>query len=253
MVKKCISIIFSLLIFIAAGTLFAAESEFIEVEPNNTPAQANAIKLDQTVIGTFHYGDYDAGDYYTLTAPGNGRMTATVVLANPACGIMLGAMGFHNNRGETDWVPSSSTQPAWVRSKKGESPVTLSFAVQSGRKGYVFVSGPTLTEGGYAGYNWSISACTKGGDFYLVPRSDQKPKDLPATKDGKKILPPLQYRLVVTFTPEGQSKSLRVTVHDEQGHPVAGTPVHVGSASCTADGTTDDNGATLLRLPQGCQ
>jgi hypothetical protein len=252
MVKTCISIIFSALIVIVTGATFAAAPDFTEVEPNNTPAQANAIKLDQTVIGTFHYGDRDAGDFFTLTAPGNGRMTATVVLANPGCGIMLGAMGFHSGRGEAEWVPSTSTQPPWIYSKKGESPVSFSFPVQGGHKGYILVSGPFLNVGGYSGYNWSITACTKDGDFYLLPTANEKPKDLPATKDGKRILPPLQYRLAVTFTPEGQSKGLRVTVHDEQGHPVAGTPVRVGSASCMGDGTTDGSGVAVIRLPQGC-
>jgi hypothetical protein len=252
MVKTCISIIFSILIAITASVSFAAEAEFTEVEPNNTPAQANAIKLDQTVIGTFHVGDYDAGDYFTLTAPGKGRMTATVVLANPECGIRLGAMGFHSDRRDIDWVPSSSSQPAWIISKKGESPVSFSFPVQGGQKGYIVVSGPYHNQGGYSGYNWSLTACTKGGDFYLLPTANEKPKDLPTTKDGKKVLPPLQYRLIVTFAAEGQSKGLRVIVQDEQGRPVAGTPVRVGGASCAGEGTTDGSGVAVLRMPSGC-
>ena len=252
MVKTFISIIFSLLIVITAGALFAAESEFTEVEPNNTPAQANAIKLDQTVIGMFHYGDYDAGDYFTLTAPGNGRMTATVVLANPECGIRLGAMGFNSDRRDIDWVPSSSSQPAWIYSKKGESPVNFSFPVQTGQKGYIVISGPYHNQGGFARNNWLVTMCTKGGDYYLIPTANEKPRDLPATADGKRILPPLQYRLIVTFAAEGQAKGLRVVVQDEQGRPVAGTPVRVGSVPCAGEGTTDGNGVAVLRMPQGC-
>jgi antitoxin component YwqK of YwqJK toxin-antitoxin module len=204
MVKTCISIIFSILIVITAGASFGIEPEFTEVEPNNTPAQANEIKLDQTVIGTFHYGDYDAGDYYSLTAPGKCKMTATVVLTNPQCGIRLGAMGFHSDRRDIDWVPSSSSRPAWIISKKGESPVSFSFPVQGGYKGYVVVSGPYHNQGGYSGYNWSLTQCTKGGDYYLLPTANEKPRDLPASKDGKRVLPPLQYRLIVTFAGEGQ-------------------------------------------------
>jgi hypothetical protein len=247
------SIIFSLLIIITAGESFGIEAAFTEVEPNNKPAQANAIKLDQTVIGIFQYGDRDAGDYYSLTAPGKGRMTATVVLANPQCGIMLGAMGFHANRGDTDWVPSSNTQPAWIHSKKGESSVSSSFPVEGGHKGYIMVSGPYLNQGGYSGYNWSLTACTKGGDYYLLPTANEKPRDLPATaSDGKRILPPLQYRLIVTFAGEGQGKGFRVVVQDEQGRPVSGTPVRVGSTPCVGEGTTDGNGAAVLRTPPGC-
>ena len=253
MVRTCLAIIFSLLTVITAGTSIALEPEFTEVEPNNKPAQANAIKLNQTVIGTFHYGDRDAGDFFTLTAPGNGRMTATVVLANPQCGIMLGAMGFHSGRGEAEWVPSSSTQSAWIYSKKGESPVSFSFPVQSGRKGYILVSGPFLNQGGYSGYNWSLTACTKDGDYYLLPTANERPKDLPTiASDGKRILPPLQYRLVVTFAGDGAAKVLRVLVQDEQGHPVPGTPVRVGNAPCVGEGTTDTNGTAILRLPQSC-
>jgi hypothetical protein len=252
MLKKFIAIIFSTLIIVIAGAAFCIEPDFIEVEPNNNPAQANAIKVGQTVIGTFHYGDYDAGDYYTLIAPGNGRMTATVVLADPQCGIMLGAMGFNSGRRDIDWVPSSSSQPAWIYSKKDDSPISFSFPVQAGQKGYVLVSGPRLTAGGYSGYNWSITACTKGGDWYLVPMANEKPKDLPATKDGKRVLPPLQYRLIVTFTAEGQAKGLRVVVQDEQGRPVAGTPVRVGNAPCAGEGTTDGSGVAHLPIPQGC-
>ncbi|MCX5910278.1 MAG: hypothetical protein NTY64_24665 [Deltaproteobacteria bacterium] len=100
------------------------------------------------------------------------------------------------------------------------------------------MSGPTLTQGGYAINNWSITACAKGGDFYLVPTANEKPRDVPATKDGKRILPPLQYRLVVTFTGEGTGKGIRVLVQDEQGHPVVGTPVRVGTAPCVGEGTT---------------
>jgi hypothetical protein len=252
MVKTCISIIFSALIVIVTGATFAAAPDFTEVEPNNTPAQANAIKLDQTVIGTFHYGDRDAGDFFTLTAPGNGRMTATVVLANPECGIRLGAMGFNSDRRDIDWVPSSSSQPAWIYSKKGDSPITFSFPVQAGQKGYVFVSGPRLTSGGYTGYNWSITACTKDGDWYLVPTPNEKPKDPPTIRDGRRVLPPLQYRLVVTFAAEGQGNALRVLVQDEQGRPIAGTPVRVGNAPCAGDGTTDGSGIAVLRIPSGC-
>jgi hypothetical protein len=252
MIKKCFSIISSVLIVITAGAAFCMEPEFTEVEPNNTPAQANAIQLDQTVVGTFHYGDADAGDYYSLTAPGKGKMTATIVMANPQCGIMVGAMGFHSNRGDTDWVPSSSSQPAWIRSKKGDALISFSFPVEGGHKGYILVSGPFLTQGGYSGYNWSITACTKDGDFYLVPMADQKPKDLPTTKDGKRVLPPLQYRLVVTFTGEVAGKELRVVVQDKQGHPVAGTPVRVGGAPCVGEGTTDGSGVAVLRMPSGC-
>lgn len=252
MVKTCISIIFAMLIFISVGPSVAAGTDFTEVEPNNTPAKANAIKLDQTVIGIFHYGDYDAGDYYSLTAPGNGRMTATVVLANPECGIMLGAMGFHKDRRDIDWVPSSSSHPAWIRSKKGESPATFSFPVQGGHKGYVVVSGPYHTQGGSSGYNYSLTQCTKDGDYYLQPTANEKPRDLPASKDGKRILPPLQYRLMVTFTGEGHGKAFRVVVQDEQGRPVSGTPVRLGTAPCTGEGTTDGSGAAVLRIPQGC-
>ena len=204
MVKTWISIIFSMLIVITAGASFSAGPELTEVEPNNRPAQANAIRLDQTVIGTFHYGDHDAGDYYSLTAPGMGRMTATVVLANPQCGIMVGAIGFHRGRLETEWVPSSSTQPASIYSKKGESPVSFSFPVEGGYKGYIFVQGPYLNSGGYSQGNLVITACTKGGDYYLLPIANEKLRNLPATaNDGKRILPPLQYRLIVTFAGEG--------------------------------------------------
>lgn len=252
MVKTFMVIVFSVLLAITAGESFGIEPAFTEVEPNNRPAQANAIKLDQTVIGIFHYGDYDAGDYYSLTAPGNGRMTATVVLANPECGIMLGAMGFHKDRGDTDWVPSSSSQPAWIRSKKGETPVTFSFPVQKGYKGYVVVSGPYHTQGGSSGYNYQLTQCTKGGDYYIVPSANEKPRNLPASKDGKRILPPLQYQLRVAFAGEGSAKGLRVVVQDEQGHPIAGVPVRVGSASCAGDGTTDRSGVAILRIPQGC-
>lgn len=244
---------FLMLIIITPGVSFGIEATITEVEPNNTPAQANAIKLDQTVIGTFHYGDRDAGDHYSLTAPGKGRMTATVLLANPECGIILGAKGFHGNRGDTEWVPSSNSQPAWIYSKKGESPVSFSFPVEGGHKGYILVSGPFLNVGGYSGYNWSLTACTKGGDYYLLPTANEKPKDLPAiANDGKRILPPLQYRLMVTFTGEGAGKRLRVVVQDEQGHPVPGTPVRVGSASCAGEGTTDGSGVAVLTTPPGC-
>ena len=196
MVKTWVSFISSMFIVITAGASFAAEPELTEVEPNNRPAQANPIRLDQTVIGIFHYGDYDAGDYYSLTAPGKGKMTATVVLASPDCMFKVGAMGFHGNRGETDWVPS----PAWI---DGKSPVRFSFPVESGRKGYILISGPQPIGGSFSGGNWSTSACTKGGDFYLTPTANQQPRDVPASWDGRRVLPPLQYRLIVTFAGEG--------------------------------------------------
>ncbi|MDQ5987572.1 MAG: hypothetical protein CSYNP_03317 [Syntrophus sp. SKADARSKE-3] len=254
MLKTCLAIVFSMLIVLAAGKSFGMDPDFIELEPNNTPAQANAIKLDQTVIGTFHYGDRDAGDYYSLTAPGTGKMTVTVVSANPDCGIMLGAMGFHSGRGETSWVPSSGTQPAWIYSKKGETPVSFSFPVQGGHKGYILVSGPFLTIGGYSKNNWSITSCTKDGDYYLIPTVNEKPKGLPAVaSDGKRILPPLQYRLKVTFSGEWQSKGFRVVVQDEQGRPAAGKPVRLGSAPCAVEGTTDGNGTAVLQMPSSCR
>lgn len=204
MVKTYISIIFSMLIVFTTGVSFGVGPEFTEVEPNNTPAQANAITLDQTVIGTFHYGDYDAGDYYSLTAPGKGRMTATIVLADPQCGIMLGAFGFHSDRRDIDWVPSSSSQPSSIWSKKGESPVSFSFPVQGGYKGFILVKGPKSDGGSFGASNWIGVACTKGGNYYVAPMANQQPRDLTATAhDGKRILPPLQYRLVVTFTGEG--------------------------------------------------
>ena len=180
-------------------------------------------------------------------------MTVTVLPANPNCGIMLGAMGFHSGRGATDWVPSASTQPAWIYSKNGESPVSFSFPVHGGYKGYILVSGPFLTIGGYYKNNWSITACTKDGDYYLIPTVNEKPKGLPATaNDGKRILPPLQYRLKVTFTGEGQEKGLRVVVQDEQGRPASGKPVRVGSAPCVGEGTTDGNGIAVMRMPRDC-
>jgi len=146
MVKTCISIIFSMLIVFTTGVSFGVGPEFTEVEPNNTPARANAIRLDQTVIGTFHYGDADAGDYYSLTAPGKGRITVTIVLADPQCGIFLGALGFHRDRRDIDWVPSSSSQPSSILSKKGESPASFSFPVEGGYKGYMTTFRTSFTE-----------------------------------------------------------------------------------------------------------
>jgi len=131
-------------------------------------------------------------------------MTATVVLSNPQCGIMLGAKGFHSGR-ELDWVPSSTSQPAWVNTRKGESPVSFSFPVQAGQKGYIMVAGPYLDEGGgFSMNNWVAAACNKGGDYNLVPTANEMPRGVPAVaSDGRRILPPMQYRLVVTYAGEG--------------------------------------------------
>lgn len=178
------------------GIFTGSDQKLTEVEPNNSPDQANGIRLDENVTGLVHMGDYDRGDYYTFTPSSSGTVTVTVTGFPSECRMTVGALGFQRDT-------RAPVRPEQTRvSVKGETSLTFSFPVTGGYPGYIFVSGPVIEGGSFSGKNWNASQCTRKGDYYLHPQPNENPKDLPRSYNSRNVLAPIQYQFTASLKAE---------------------------------------------------
>ncbi|GAB4486471.1 MAG: hypothetical protein OHK006_14390 [Thermodesulfovibrionales bacterium] len=169
------------------------DEQLTEFEPNNSPDQATAIRLNENAAGLIHLGDYDKGDYYTFTPANSGTVTVTLSGFPGECRMTIAAYGFQRDtRAPVRPEPSKT-------SIKGESSLTFSFPVTANYPGFIAVSGPVIEGGSFSGQNWSASQCTRKGDYYLHPQAGENPKDVPRSFNSRKILAPIQYQLTATL------------------------------------------------------
>ncbi|MBA4349601.1 MAG: hypothetical protein C0415_06415 [Thermodesulfovibrio sp.] len=174
------SFIFSIAPYAAAVT---------EVEPNNSPEQANLINIGDTVTGKINYGD--GSDYFKLTLPRSGIVRVNISGYPSDCSIQIGAAGFQKY---------ATTPVGWVRSDSG-SPATFSFSAQGKFTGYIYVSLASVASGVCSGSEWCALQCKPNGPYYLQPFHDRALKNVPGSYNNKPLVQPIQYQFQVAFQP----------------------------------------------------
>ena len=181
-----------------------------EREPNNTPEEANAIQIGETVEGLLQ----DGFDYFAITLPGTGKTMVTLTGCPNGGQVQIGAKNF----GYTGWQDSN-----------GAETVSLTFDAQK-TSGVIWVK--PIFAGSVCGSDWCASQFVAGGPFHITKDSPH----VPGTHEGKRILKPHGYKLTVKQTVD-QSQS---------GQPgIAPSP---SAQNSTQEGSAALGGWTMKRL-----
>ncbi len=157
-------------------------------EPNDDPAQAIAISLNTPVTGTRHFGDQS--DFYRLRLPAAGIVTVELSGYPADCGFQIAVQGFQK----------STTESAGSADGKPGEPMRVRFAARGGHDGFIRVSLKTIDKTSST-KDFGCVRCVPGGPWHLTPWKDKPTGNVPATHEGAKLLPPIQYQLTVTHQP----------------------------------------------------
>jgi len=181
-----------------------------EKEPNNMPEEANRIQLGEPVEGLLQ----DGYDYYAITLPATGQTTVTLTGCPRGGQVQIGAKNF----GYTGWQDSN-----------GEESVSLTFDAQK-TDGLIWVA-PTFA-GSVCGSDWCASQFVAGAPFHITKDSPH----VPGAHDGKPILKPVAYKLIVSQAATEAADGSLSPAPDAPGEP------------STAKGSASPRGWTMKRL-----
>jgi tetratricopeptide (TPR) repeat protein len=157
-----------------------------DIEPNDQPEKASAVKFGQAITGTWN--SMDQSDYYKFVLPATGIVTVTLSGYPSDCSFQVGVMGFQK---------SSTAVAGWAEGQKGK-PLTFSFVAQGGKEGYVWVRLTSIVTG-LAGADWTAVRCSQNGPWYHTPVPGYTPKNLPAAHEGAPMKGPITYQLKLTM------------------------------------------------------
>ena len=133
-----------------------------------------------TIIeGTVHFGHFT--DYYEFVFPFSGTVEVKLYGQPNDVSFQVLTDGFGFGASWTDGEPGQS--------------IVHRFKVKAGERGTIQVRLSSVYES-VSGDNWGAVMCQKDGSYYLTPFVD-KMSNAPATHEGKRVLLPIVYKLLV--------------------------------------------------------
>jgi hypothetical protein len=157
-----------------------------EREPNDTPEQATPLGGDPAATGAVHRNDQD---WFRLSLPAPSTVTAKVASSAGDCQFQV--TGAVSKGGSTTGL--------------GTGTGSVTFSAPAGDI-YLRVNVANVAAGVCSGSEWCAIQCARQGPFYLTHEKDGRlPQKVPATNDGKPLLPPITYQLAISSsaTPPG--------------------------------------------------
>jgi hypothetical protein len=152
-----------------------------EREPNDTAEQATPLGGALSATGLIHMNDQD---WYRLSLPAPGTVTARASASAGECQLQVA--GFAGRTGSLTSL--------------GGANGSVTFNAPAGDV-YVRVAVANVAAGVCSGSDWCAIQCTRQGPWYVTPFKDgRQVQRVPATNDGKPVLPPLTYQLAISST-----------------------------------------------------